>query len=50
MTEFIVTADMLAPVGDAVKSAITVGLPAGLGIFALGLGINWVKKMIRKFS
>ena len=47
---FPISAADLAGVTDNFNSAISVAAPIGLGIMAVILGVNFVPKMIKKFT
>ena len=50
MTEgFVITAELLKPVTDAISSGLTTLVPIGLGIMATFIGISLIPRIIYKF-
>lgn len=48
-TAFAVTADMVAPITDAINSGLTTLVPIGIGIMAVFIGISLIPRIIYKF-
>lgn len=46
---FVITAETVAPVTDAIASGLTTLLPIGLGIMATMIGISLIPRIIYKF-
>lgn len=48
-TGFAVTAEMVAPITDAINSGLTTLVPIGIGIMAVFIGISLIPRIIYKF-
>lgn len=46
---FVITAETVAPVVEAISSGLTTLLPVGIGIMATFVGINLIPRVIYKF-
>lgn len=46
----LITAEMLQPVIDAVKSNVGLVFPVGIAIFAVLLGVSIIPKLIKVFT
>lgn len=44
-----ITADMIAPITEAINSALTVLVPAGLGVMGTMVGVGLIPRIIYKF-
>ena len=49
MEGFVITADTVKPVTDALSSGLTVLVPVGIGIMATFVGISLIPRIIYKF-
>lgn len=47
--DFVITAEMVKPVTDAISSGLTTLVPIGLGIMATFIGISLIPRIIYKF-
>lgn len=48
-TGFTITADLVAPITDALSSGLTTLVPIGIGIMATFIGISLIPRIIYKF-
>lgn len=48
-TAFAVTADMVAPITNAINSGLEVLVPIGVGIMAVMIGISLIPRVIYRF-
>lgn len=48
-TTFQITADLVAPVTDALQSGLSTLVPIGIGIMATFVGISLIPRIIYKF-
>lgn len=46
---FVITAELVAPVTEALASGLTTLLPVGIGIMATFIGISLIPRVIYKF-
>lgn len=44
-----ITADMIAPITEAINSALTVLVPVGLGVMGTMVGVSLIPRIIYKF-
>ena len=44
-----ITADMIAPITEAINSALTVLVPVGLGVMGTMVGVSVIPRIIYKF-
>lgn len=44
-----ITADMLAPITDAISNNITVLIPVGIGVMGTMIGISLIPRIVYKF-
>lgn len=49
VSTFVVTAELVAPVVNAINSALTTLVPIGLGIMATFIGVGLIQRIIYKF-
>lgn len=49
MTDFAITAELVAPVVDAIQSGLTTLVPVGIGIMATFVGLSLIPRIIYKF-
>lgn len=49
MEGFVVTAELVKPVTDAISSGLTTLVPVGIGIMATFVGISLIPRIIYKF-
>ena len=49
MSVFAVTAEMVAPITDAINSGLTTFVPIGIGIMGVFIGISLIPRIIYKF-
>lgn len=49
MENFAVTAQMVAPITDALSSGLTTLVPIGIGIMAVMIGVSLIPRIIYKF-
>lgn len=49
MESFAVTAELVAPVVNAIQSGLTTLVPIGLGIMATFIGVGLIPRIIYKF-
>lgn len=49
MTEFAITAELVAPITNAINSGLTTLVPIGLGIMATFIGLGLIPRIIYKF-
>lgn len=46
---FVITAEMIKPITDAISSGLTTLVPVGIGIMATFIGIALIPRIIYKF-
>lgn len=46
---FTITADLVAPITEAISSGLTTLLPVGIGLMATFIGISLIPRIIYKF-
>lgn len=44
-----ITADMLAPITDAITTNITVLIPVGIGVMGTMIGVSLIPRIVYKF-
>lgn len=44
-----ITADMLAPITDAISNNITVLIPVGIGVMGTMIGVSLIPRIVYKF-
>ena len=44
-----ITADMLAPITDAIANNITVLIPVGIGVMGTMIGVSLIPRIVYKF-
>lgn len=49
MSEFAITAELVAPITEAINSGLTTLVPIGLGIMATFIGLGLIPRIIYKF-
>lgn len=49
MEAFAITAEMIAPITNAINSGLTTLVPIGIGIMAVFIGISLIPRIIYKF-
>lgn len=49
MEGFVITADLVQPVVDAISSGLTTLVPVGIGIMATFVGLSLIPRVIYKF-
>lgn len=49
VTTFSITADLVAPIVEAINSGLTTLVPIGIGIMAIFIGISLIPRIIYKF-